>query len=466
MPSGAVTADPIVVLHDHLDGGVRPTTLVDLATRAGVATPTDDPDELARWLTLTPDIGLADAFSRFDFVGSVLQSEHALRRVAQEAVEDLAGDGVIHAELRFAPLLHTQGGLTGDQVLRAVEAGVARAIDEMDIEARLIVCAMRDQPAAVSIEAVKLAIAAADGLVVGVDLAGIEPGHPAWDHAAAFALAHQAGLGVTIHAGEMGGPHLVASALDACSPHRIGHGWRLIDDCEIIDGRIAALGATAGRVRDAGLPLEICLTSNDCLGMPVAQHPVRLLRDAGFIVTLQPDDRSITTTTARRELDLAAEHHGFDRADLAQCCERAAAAAFLSESERAGLVAEVHAGWDAAPRLLVHLAERATWDQHRRMTTYVPGGYDHDGFVHLSSPHQLLTPANRFYRGRSDLIALLVEADTLDGLVWEPGTGTSEYFPHLYGELPLSAVRAAIDMPPSTDGSFLLPPALNEAIAG
>ena len=466
MPTGSVTADPLVVLHDHLDGGVRPATLLDLAARAGIATPTDDPHELARWLTLTPDLGLADAFSRFDLVNAMLQSEGALQRVTREAVEDLAVDGVIHAELRFAPLLHTRGGLNGAEVLRAVEAGVAEAINETGIDARLIVCAMRDQPVSVSTEAVQLAIAAADGLVVGVDLAGIEPGHPAQDHAAAFALAHEAGLGVTIHAGEMDGPHQVAGALDGCMPHRIGHGWRLIDDCETIGGRVAALGPTAGSVRDAGLTLEICLTSNDCLGMPVTQHPVRLLRDAGFLVTLQPDDRSITTTTARRELGLAADHHGFDRADLAQCCERAAAAAFLPEGERARLVDEVRSGWDAAPKSLVHLAERATGEQHRRMATYVPDDYRRDGFVHLSGLHQLLTPANRFYRGRSDLVALVVEADALDRLVWEPGAGTAEYFPHLYGELPVTSVRAAIDMVPSMDGSFLLPPALIEAVAG
>ncbi len=460
-----MTHGPLVVLHDHLDGGVRPATVLDLAHRHGVATPVDDVEGLAEWFTIRPGMEFADAWSRFDLVGQVLQTAGALRQVAREAVEDLAEDGVIYAELRFAPLLHTLDGLTGSDVLSAVEAGLAEAASTTGLEARLIVCALREQPPEASLEAVRLAVAGSGDRVVGVDLAGAEVGYPAGDHAAAFVLAHEAGLGVTIHCGEMDGPHQVTSAIDTCFPNRIGHGWRLIDECEVVGGRIAALGPTAGRVRDAGIPLEICLTSNACLGQPVEAHPVRLLRDAGFRITLNPDDRSITTTSSRRELDLAVAHHGFTPTDLAQCNERAAVAAFVPDAERAELVARVRSGWQSTPARLVHIAERSRWEAGRSAGAYLPAEYDRDGFIHLSSLHQVLSPANALYRGRQDLVTLVIDAHLVaHALVWEPGTGTLEWFPHLYGALVPEAVLHEIDFPPEADGSFLLPTALVGAI--
>ena len=464
--NAASVGGPIVVLHDHLDGGVRPQTVLDLAAEHSVAVPTADVAELAKWFTITPGMPFVEAFSRFDLVGAVLQTPDALARVAREAVEDLAADGVIHAELRFAPMLHTMQGMTPIEVIEAVDAGLTEAVAITGLNARLIVCAMRDQPEEVSVQAVEAAIVSGCERVVGVDLAGGEVGYPAADHAKAFALAHKAGLGVTIHAGEMDGAHQVASALDTCEPDRIGHGWRIIDDCVIEDGRIVALGPTATALRASGAPLEICLTSNACLGMPVEDHPVRLLRDAGFRVTLNPDDRSITTTSARRELDLAATHHGFTRHDLAHAMERAAVGAFLSDAERASLVQQVRSGWDTAPARIVHLAERAEWVAAQPTGSYLPGAFAADGFIHLSALHQLLTPANRFYTGRTDLVALVVDAHYLGAaLVWEPGTGTDEYFPHLYGALTPEAVLGEFDMTPGVDGSFLLPPALVRAVS-
>ncbi len=457
----------MVVLHDHLDGGVRPTTVLELAHRSGVATPVDDPAALADWLTIRPGMTFESAFSRFDLVVASLQGADALRRVAREAVEDLAADGVIHAELRFAPLLHTVGGLTPTAVLAAVEAGLDDASVETGLDARLIICAMRDRPLEVSIETMRLAASAAGGRVVGVDLAGGEVGHPASEHGEAFAIAHEAQLGVTIHAGEMDGAHQVAAALDTCAPHRIGHGWRLIDDCEVSEGRIVGLGPTASRVRDGAIPLEICLTSNACLGMPVEDHPLRLLRDAGFRVTLNPDDRAITTTTARRELDLAATHHGFGPIDLAQCTERAALAAFLPEAQRRELVTRVRSQWDPNPARLVHLAERSRWETARSAGAYLPAGFEREGFIHLSALHQVLSPANAIYRGRDDLVALVIDAHLVShALVWEPGTGTLEWFPHLYGALGSDAVLHEIELRPEPDGSFLLPAALIRAVEG
>ena len=458
-----MTHGPLVVLHDHLDGGVRPATVLELCRAAGIPTPVDDAVALAEWMTIDPGMAIEEAFSRFDLVTAALQTAGALQRVAREAVEDLAADGVIHAELRFAPLLHTTGGLSPHDVLAAVAAGLDEGEASTGLDARLVVCLMRDQPETVSFEAVDAAIEFG-GRVVAIDVAGIEPGYPAELHATPIARARAAGLGITIHAGEMDGPAQIASAL-ACQPDRIGHGWRIIDDCNVTDGRITALGPTATALRDAGLPLEICLTSNACLGTPVAEHPLRLLADAGFRVGLNPDDRSITTTSARREFELARDVLQVPLTDLAAMSERAAVAAFLPDDQRAALVARVRAGWDVTVPRLVHLADRARWEDARASGAYLPAEFATDGFIHLSALHQVLTPANRFYRGRDDLIAIVVDALLIDhALVWEPGTGTDEYFPHLYGALGTDAVLAEIPFQPEADGSFLLPPRLTAAV--
>jgi len=460
-----VTRGPLVVLHDHLDGGVRPQTVLDLARSAGVATPADSVADLARWFTVTPDMSLVEAFSRFDLVGRVMQSPSALRRVAREACEDLAADGVIYAELRFAPLLHTLGGLTAAEVIAAVEQGLDDA-EGLGLVARLIVCAMRGESPSTSMAAVQAALAA-QGRVVGVDLAGAEVGNPASVHAAAFSAAHEAGIGVTIHAGEMDGAHQVADALQSCAPDRIGHGWRLIDDCVVSGRRIVDLGPTARAVRDGGIPLEVCLTSNACLGLAIEDHPVRMLHDAGFQISLNPDDRAITTTTASHEIELAAKVHGFSDYEIAATTERAAAAAFLAESERTALVETVRRHWDVYPSRLVHLAERGRWEAARSGQSYLPAEFGADGFIHLSALHQVLTPANRFYKGRTDLVALVVDAHLIaNALVWEPGTGTLEWFPHLYGALGTDAVLHSVDFLPDANGSFLLPAELVRAVAG
>ena len=459
-----LAAGPLVVLHDHLDGGARPATVLELAHAAGIATPTDDVEALAEWFTIRPGMAFEEAFSRFDLVIAVTQTDRGLRRMVKEAVEDLAADGVIHAELRFAPFNHVAGGLSPDEVMAAVHVGIAEA-EGAGIDARLLVCAMRHLPEAASCQAAELAVQWMGERVVGFDLAGTEVGHPAADHAAAFAIASTHGLARTVHAGEMDGVDQVTSALDTCAPDRIGHGWRLIDDCEVVDGRIIAVGPTAARVRESGIPLEICLTSNACLGTPVEDHPLRLLFDAGFRITLSPDDRSITTTSARHELELATTVHGFTDIELAACVERAAVAAFLPEAERDALVDRVRQGWDAGSARLVHLAERERWEAAGPAGSYLPAQWDNDGFIHLSALHQLLTPANRFYRGREDLVAVVLDAHLLgDAVVWEAGTGTVERFPHLYAALTRDAVLAVVPIEPSADGTFLVPHDLSRAM--
>lgn len=460
----SAASGPLVVLHDHLDGGVRPTTVLELARAAGVAVPVDDPTGLAAWFTITPGMEFAEAFSRFDLVIAATQTASALRRIAREAVEDLAADGVIHAEVRFAPFNHVAGGLQPDEVMAAVHSGIDDAVDS-GCDVRLIVCAMRHLPPSMSTAAAELAVRWMGERVVGLNLAGGEVGNPAADHAAAFSLAADAGLARTVHAGEMDGVHQVAGALATCAPDRIGHGWRIIDDCRVEAGRITAMGPTAAAVRDGGVPLEICLTSNACLGLPVPEHPVRLLFDAGFRVTLNPDDRVITTTSSRREFALAAELHGFTDVELAACAQRAAGAAFLPEADRDELVERVAQGWAARPARLVHLAERERWQRAQSQGAYLPAEFARDGFVHLSALHQLLTPANRFYRGRDDLVALVLDAHRLgSAVVWEAGTGTVERFPHLFGAITPDAVLAEVPLVAEPDGGFFLPPALIRAV--
>ena len=455
---------PKVVLHDHLDGGVRPATVIEMADAAGVDLPTRDAGDLLSWFTIRPEMDLAEAFSRFSLVISLLQTDEALRRVAREAVDDLAADGVVHAELRFAPLAHTSGDLDGDAVIAAVLAGLEEG-SRSGCTSGLIVCGLRELGPALSLEAAELAARWAGRGVVGFDLAGFEPENPASTHRAAFEVAKEAGLGLTIHAGEMAGVDSVIDALDTVWPDRLGHGWRLVDDCVVAGGRIVELGPTASRVRDAGLPLEICLTSNACLGQPVESHPAKMLAEAGFLLTLNPDDRVVTTTSTSREHDLAARVLGFSSVELAALNERAAGAAFLSSTGRNELADRVRSGWKPRPRRLIHLASRRAWRDQSR-SAYLPRGFDVDGFIHLSALHQVLIPANGLYRNRHDLMAVVLDARVLgDAVVWEAGTGTSERFPHLYGAITPDAVIAEIELEPGADGGFLLPDDLIRAAA-
>jgi adenosine deaminase len=341
MPSSLDLARrPKVVLHDHLDGGVRPATVIELAREAGVAVPTRDVGELARWFTIRPGMPLGEAWARFYLVIAVLQSPEAIHRMAREAVEDLAADGVVYAELRFAPLNHLAGGLSGDEVVEAAVAGLAEGERASGCVARLIVCGIRENDPTESVAAARLAGRWRERGVVGFDLAGNEEAYSVGLHAEAFRIAAEAGLGITIHAGEMAGVESIEAALD-CGARRLGHGWRIVDDCEVTGGRITGLGSVAGRVHEAGIPLETCVTSNSCLGLPVEEHPVRMLLDAGFGITVNPDDRAITTTTVLREHEVLARVHGFTEAEFAACHETAMRAAFCDQATKDRLLRDV-----------------------------------------------------------------------------------------------------------------------------
>ena len=213
---------------------------------------------LADWFTLQPGMPFPDAWARFYLVIRLLQDADSLRRVAREAVEDVAADGVVYLETRFGPLSHRRAGLGADDVMTAVADGLAEGEAATGTVARMIVCGIREDGPELGLEAARLAVAWGDRGVVGYDIAGAEPDHPAADFAEAYSLAGEGGLGRTVHAGEMDGLESLASALTVY-PDRIGHGWRLADDLD---------GPVASEVRERGLPLEVCVTSNACLGLP------------------------------------------------------------------------------------------------------------------------------------------------------------------------------------------------------
>lgn len=346
-----LAAAPKVVLHDHLDGGMRAETLLDLAADIGHELPRSSPGPLGQWVQEQADSGSLAAFLEpFAHTTAVLQTGAALTRVAHEAVLDLAADGVVYAESRFAPELSTAGGLSLDEVVEAVVAGlrsgeVAAAELGRPITARAVVCAMRQGDR--SLEAARTALAHRDDGVVGFDIAGPEIGFPATDHAAAFALLREALFPFTAHAGEAVGPESVAQAL-AVGASRIGHGVRVLEDVEGSGGG-ARFGRVAGYVRDRQVPLEVCPRSNVQTGTSpsIAGHQVTALRDLGFTITLSSDDRLWTGTTLTDEMLLLVEHAGWTWDDLRQVTIDALDAAFIDQGTRTALLEHVVVpGWE------------------------------------------------------------------------------------------------------------------------
>ena len=265
----------------------------------------------------------------FDLTISVMQDALSLERIAYELAEDAAAEGVHYLEVRYSPVLNTRKGLSLDEAIEASLAGLARAQTRLDVCARLIVCALRQLQPSVSRRLATLAATYGDRGIVGFDLAGPELGHPARDHQDAFAIAAEAGLGVTVHAGEADGPESIRQALDHCRVQRLGHGTRLFEDPELL-----------ARVRSEGIALEVCIASNVHTGaVPrVDRHPVRRYVDAELEVTLNTDNRLISGVTLTDEFWTAHRHLGFTWDELRSVARAAFAHAFLPETERARMV--------------------------------------------------------------------------------------------------------------------------------
>ncbi len=339
---------PKVLLHDHLDGGLRPATLVELAAEVGYGgLPSTDAVELAaRMREVAESRSLVRFLEAFKHTVAVVQTASALTRVARECAQDLAADGVVYAEVRFAPELHTTAGLALGEVVDAVLAGfsagaAAAAAGGQPIVVRCLLTAMRT--AARSSEIAALAVEYRDEGVVGFDIAGAEAGHPPTRHLDAFEYLRRENAHFTIHAGEAFGLPSIWEALQWCGAERLGHGVRIVDDLTVHeDGRIE-LGRLAAYVRDRRVPLEMCPSSNVQTGVAgsIAEHPIGLLRRLGFRVTVNTDNRLMSNTSLSNELYLLSEAFGYGLADLRWLTINAMKSAFISFPERIALIEEV-----------------------------------------------------------------------------------------------------------------------------
>jgi adenosine deaminase len=343
---------PKVVLHEHLDGSLRPATVLALAQEQGYRElPEQDPERLGDWFAAGAARGSLPLYLEgFRHTIAVLQSAEALERVSYEYLEDQARDNVVYAEVRFAPKFHTRGGLGLDAVMHAVLAGLERGRRDFDVGYGLIVCAMRNASPADSLEMAELAVAWRDRGCVGFDLAGEEAGHPAKHHLEAFHLVQRKNFSITIHAGESFGPESIWQALQYCGAHRIGHGTRLVEDLVIVDDRVVRMGELAQYVLDRRIPLEMCLSSNVHTGTvpSLDQHPFAHFFRKGFRVTLNTDNRLMSRTTMTDELMLAVEHWDFDLDQLEKLTINAMKSAFAHHEERLRFIFErVKPGWAA-----------------------------------------------------------------------------------------------------------------------
>lgn len=346
-----IRALPKVALHDHLDGGLRPATILELADEVGHALPATEPDALGAWFAAAADSGsLAKYLETFDHTVAVMQTAEALRRVAREFVEDQAADGVVVAEARWAPEQHLQQGLSLDEAVAAVRDGLAEGMAHCaqqghPIMATQIVTAMRH--ANRSLEIAELAVRWRDDSVSGFDIAGAEIGFPPTDHQAAFDFLRAHNMRFTIHAGEAVGVESIQAALAQCGAQRLGHGVRIVDDLTVDGNPLSAhsdpqqvqLGRLATFVRDVGIPLEICPSSNAQTGTvtSLAEHPINLLHRLGFTVTVNCDNRLMSNTTLTREFALLVELFGWDEADIRQVTRNALQHAFLPLPQRVEL---------------------------------------------------------------------------------------------------------------------------------
>nr|WP_314315362.1 adenosine deaminase [Kocuria rhizophila] len=348
---GALGPHGLISLHDHLDGALRPATVVELAAQVGHELPATDPDSLGQWFRDSADSGsLPRYLETFSHTVAVMQTASALRRVAREYVEDCAADGLVHAEVRWAPEQHVSGGLTLGEAVDAVQGGLAEGVAAVraaggHLSVVQILCAMRhlDRSPEIARLVVRRVRAAeqtttphgsvagepSPGSVVGFDLAGPEAGFPASDHREALDLLARERIPVTLHAGEAAGAESMADALDAGRALRLGHGVRLLDEDR---GMSAPLTRW---IRDRRIALEVCPCSNlqtdasAAWGTTVAEHPVTAMLRAGFAVTVSPDNRLMSATSVTHELDRLRAEAGWSEQDVLAVQRTAARAAFV-----------------------------------------------------------------------------------------------------------------------------------------
>ena len=332
---------PKVLLHDHLDGGLRPATIIELAAGIGHALPATTPETLADWFAESADSGSLERYlETFAHTVAVMQTADAITRVAREAVEDLAADGVVYAEIRYAPELHVDGGLELEEVVAAVQRGFDEGMAAADgtIVVRQLLTAMRQ--AARASEIAKLAIEWRERGAAGFDIAGPEAGFPPTRFLAAFELLAAENVRYTIHAGEGFGLPSIWEAVHPCGADRLGHGVRIAEDITVGADGTAALGKLAAYVRDRRIPLEICPRSNVQTGAAasIAQHPIGLHADRGFPGTVNTDNPQMSRTSMSIEMQGLVDELGWDLAQLEKVTVNAMKSAFLHYDERVDLI--------------------------------------------------------------------------------------------------------------------------------
>ncbi|HKG91655.1 MAG TPA: adenosine deaminase [Gemmatimonadaceae bacterium] len=329
---------PKAELHCHLDGSLRPETMIELAREYGIKMPHDEPERLREYMKVTDARNLEEYLERFSVTLSVMQTEEALERIAFELAEDAARDGVRYIEIRYAPVLNVREGLSLGETIEAPLRGLERAEREHGVVGRVIVCALRGMAPDVSLELAQLAVAYRRRGVVGFDLAGGEAGNPAALHAPAFFYAREHDMACTCHAGEGYGAASVRQAVHICGAHRIGHATRLIEDESLTD-----------YVNDRRIALEICLTSNvqTRAAHSYETHPFRRYFDRGLNVVLNTDNRLMSGTTLTDEYEHAAKHLKFGLDELCTVALNGFESAFLPWPERSRLIERARAEIDA-----------------------------------------------------------------------------------------------------------------------
>ncbi|MGB4324514.1 MAG: adenosine deaminase [Candidatus Nanopelagicales bacterium] len=345
VPLDLIIQAPKVLLHDHLDGGLRPQTVLDLAAEFGYSDlPANDAESLGRWFSEAAFSGSLERYLKtFKHTVGVMQTIPALTRVARECAEDLASDGVVYAEVRFAPELHIEQGLNEHEIVEAVLAGFAEGVAGAasvgrTIRVGVLLTAMRT--AANSRHIAEIAVEYRDRGVVGFDIAGAEAGFPPTRHLDAFEYLRRENAHFTIHAGEAFGLPSIWEAIQWCGADRLGHGVRIMDDITVDASGSASLGKLAAYVRDRRIPLELCPTSNVQTGAAdsIASHPIGLLRKLGFRVTVNTDNRLMSGTSMSHEMDLLSQAFGWGLADMEWLTVNAMKSAFIGFDERLEII--------------------------------------------------------------------------------------------------------------------------------
>ena len=325
---------PKAELHVHLDGSLRPETMLELAAEYDKPMPADTPEALADYMHVQDARNLVDYLARFDTTLSIMQTAEALERIAYELAEDLAKENVRYAEIRYSPILNIREGLPLTETVDAPLRGLKRAEEEFGIRTGVIICGIRNMDPATSRDLADLTVAYKNRGVVAFDLAGAEYNYPAKKHKDAFYTVINKNMAATIHAGEAYGSESIHQALHYCHADRIGHGTRLFEDRDLMD-----------YVRDFRIPIEICLTSNvqTRAVASFAEHPLRQYFDEGIHLSLNTDNRLMSATTVSEEYWRAHEHLGFSWRELVKIALMSFDSAFLSWSEKQTLIAEVRA---------------------------------------------------------------------------------------------------------------------------